>query len=225
MNCKDAKIEMPGLLFGEISETERERLMKHITGCKDCKREWSELKATEAVMLELGEEEPPRDIVFVNEEKPAPVWQRVLDFVLGPGVPRWGFAIGMVIIAMWIAKPNVSVKDGSFALAFGKTQPAKTMPQQDIQELLRQERLETLQMVSGLLDQNNEEMRRDYTLTLAAFARDLDRQRTNDLTWMQTGLTDVQRNTEAGFRQTNMVIEDLLKNASLKNGDLERLEQ
>jgi len=225
MKCENVKTELPGLLFGEVSQDERERLLAHIAQCEECRREWGELKATEAIMLDWKEEEPPRDLVFVAERK-EPAWKKVFNYVLAPGVPRWGFAAAALIIALAVAKPSFTVKDGSFNFAFGGAPVPPRLSGVDnsaLQSALASERQQTLQMVSELLQANNEEMRRDYTLTLVAFAQDLDRRRSSDMQLFQTGLNDVmQRSTEASIAQTNLFLEDLLKKASLNNGEEQR---
>lgn len=221
MKCEEVKLELPGLLFGELSESERERLLSHISKCDGCRREWNELKSTEAVMMELGEEEPPADMVFIAKESEK-VWKKALDWLFAPGGVRWGFAAAMVLVALWVAKPNISYKEGGFSLSFGRIEPVETIASAAIEKQLQADRLETLRLVSQMLAENSENQQREYNLALASLARDLDLRRHDDLRWMETSLTDIQRNSHAAFRQNNMMIEDLIKNASFSGSNVRR---
>jgi len=222
MKCEDVRIELPGLLFGEVSENERNELLKHLNVCGGCRQEWVEIKGTEAAMLELGDENPPADIVFVADE-PAFSWKKLSGRLFSPGFARWGIAAALILIALWIAKPGFTVGEGKFTVAFGGNNGIqKKELAENLNTLLQQERLETLRMVTQLQQDNMENLRREYTLTLAAFARDLDRQRSTDLQWIEIGFQDLQRNSEANIMRTNMVIEDILKNASNNRGGFGR---
>jgi len=213
MKCEEFKMELPALLFGELSEGEREKLLKHIAECDECRREWKAMKSAEAVMMELGEEDPPTEMVFV-EDKSFRVWRKTKEWLFAPAAVRWGLAAAAVLVALWITKPSISYKDGDFTLAFGKSAQTEEDAASEIENLLQNERMETLKLVSDMLTDYSEDQRREYTLTLTAFARELERKRQYDLKWMETGLQDIQNYSQTGIMQTNMVIEDLVKNAS-----------
>lgn len=216
MKCEDVRTEFPGLLFGEASEGEREELMKHISVCEGCREEWRELKSTEAMMLELGDEDPPESYVIVSQE-PSFSWEKITNFMFAPGSARWAFAASFLLLALWLAKPNLTISGSGFSIGFGGSgNMQKEVLSETMSNLLLGERVETLKMVSQLLDEDVENLRREYTLTLAAFARDMDRQRTSDLQWFETGLRDLQRSSEANIMHTNMVIDDLIKNSSIQ---------
>jgi len=214
MKCEEVKLEFPGLLWGELSEEEREKVLKHLSGCESCRREWKELKAAEAIMTELPDEEPPSDLVFVAPPSKSGLLVKFWEWVNAPGVQRWGFAAAMVLIGLAIAKPSVTVGDAGFTLAFGSSQVQNVqLADSAIEQRLLAERLETLKMVSDVIQQASEEQRRDYTLTLASFARDVERQRQQDINWMQTGMTNIQRSSQTDIMKTNRVLDDIIKTA------------
>lgn len=214
MKCEEVKLEFPGLLWGELSEQEREKVLKHLSGCESCRLEWKELKAAEAVMTELPDEDPPSDLVFVAPPSKSGLLVKFWEWINTPGVQRWGFAAAMVLIGLAIAKPSLTIGSGGFNLAFGSPPVQNVqLTESAIERRLQTDRLETLKMVSDVIQQASEEQRRDYTLTLASFARDLERQRQQDVDWMQTGMTNIQRSSQTGIMKTNKVLEDIIKTA------------
>jgi len=136
------------------------------------------------------------------------------EWINAPGVQRWGFAAAMVLIGLAVAKPSITVGSGGFNLAFG-VYPVQNVQLTDsaIEQKLKVERMETLRMVSEVIQQASEEQRRDYTLTLASFARDVERQRMQDINWMETGMTNIQRSSQTDIMKTNRVLDDIIKTA------------
>lgn len=241
MKCEQIKLELPGLLWGELSESEREEVLKHLSVCESCRKEWRGIKSTESLMLELKDENPPADIVFLQKPSRITVLNKVWQWLASPGAVQFGLAAAIVIIALWAVNPNIRYAKGDFSFSFGKQTPyiAEIQPAQtpdsslqiagvkaepdtarpvDIAALLKAEREHTLKMVADLLQKSTEEQRRDYALTLAAFARDVERQRQQDMTYIQTGLNSIQRSSQTDIMRTNRTIEDLIKNASYQPG-------
>lgn len=222
MKCEEVKLEFPGLLWGELTEDERENVLKHLSGCESCRLEWKELKVTEAVMTEIPDEEPASCLVFIEQPSRTGFLLKIWVWLAAPGVQRWGFSMAMVLVALAIAQPSITVGDGGFSLAFGGSQPQSTQFYGDeIEQRLQTERLETLKMVSDVIQQASDDQRRDYTLTMAAFARDMERQRLQDIDWMQTGMTSIQRSSQTDIMKTYKVLEDIIKTAGYqRTGDV-----
>ena len=218
MNCDDVKKEMPSLYFGEASEDEREKLMAHIAKCPVCKQEWEDIRTTDSVMAEYNDEEPPNAMVFIAE-RPADKFGKIFSLLNFSGGLKWAAAAAVFALGLWIVKPSVSYEKGSFKLAFGAPKPAVPAGYADFEERIKMGKLETLKLVAQMITEESQNQRRDFTLTLAEFARSIDKQRKNDLDWIETGLKGVQRNTQAGIMMTNIMIEDLIKNASYSGSE------
>jgi hypothetical protein len=216
MKCEQVKLELVSLLFSELAEDERERLMTHISQCPACRKEWVELKSTEAVMAGLKDEEPQSDLVFVNEQ-PSVRFRNILNWIFSPPVVRWGIAAAIIALGIWLAKPSFNYDHNSLTLVFGKAKPAETLTYAQVDELINREREETIKLVSQMLNEGSEKQRNEYTIMLAALARDFDRRRLNDLDQIESGLLDVQRNSQVGIAHTNLILSDLIKNASYSN--------
>jgi hypothetical protein len=219
MKCEKIKIELPGLLWGELNEEEHKRVLEHISVCETCREEWKGLKSAEAVMQELKEVAPQKELQFITakaNQKRKTTW----EWIFRPGVLQWGIATGLILIALWISKPNFSYQDGQFKFAFGRSETVvTTLDTTALAQKLQAERIETLKLVSTIMKEQSEEQRRDFTITLAAFARDLERQRQEDLNWVGMGLKGVERNSQANFMKTNMILEGVLRNASFTKSD------
>ena len=219
MKCEEIKLELPGLLWGELSENEREEVLKHLSSCESCRNEWKELKAVEAVMTDVVEENPPSDLVFMNNPHSPGVIERIWQWITSPGVQQWGFAAAVVMIALAVAKPSLSIGDGGFSLSFGGKIAAQNIyTQAELDTKLELQKAETLKLVSDAIELASDDQRRDFTLTLAAFARDIEKQRHEDITWMQAGMTNIQRSSQTDIMRTNQVVEDLIKTASYQQG-------
>ena len=218
MKCEEFKLELPGLLWGELNEEERERALKHISQCESCRREWMELKNAEAVMTELGDEEPSSEPVFILHDSGS-VISKIRDWISALGALRWGLAAAIVLIALWAVKPNILYQNGDFNFAFGQVEKAVSYDENALEQKLQSERLETLRLVSQILKEQSEEQSSDLRTTFITFTRELEKQRRSDLTWMKMGLNGVQRNSRESLMMTNLMIEDFIKKASFNKND------
>lgn len=220
MKCEEVQLNLPGLLFGELAPAEKERLLSHLEACPGCRQEWQELKATRSILAELPDEKPPSELVFVSRSKTR-AWPQVKNWLTAPGVVRWGFTAALVLIALSLAKPDLSYRDGDFALTFGRGAKVDLGPTQVLAEQLQAERVETLLLVSQLLAENAAQQRQEMAYTLAALFRDLDRRWQNNLLRVEKGLEDVHRSSQFEIMRTNLMIEDLITYPPQRN-DLQR---
>jgi hypothetical protein len=90
MSCKE--IDVRDYFFGELPEAE-----KHIASCADCTAELDQLRATQATLLMLREEEPPQRIGFVSDKifQPSPLRRFFESFWLSGA--RLGFATAAML--------------------------------------------------------------------------------------------------------------------------------
>ena len=86
MSC--SPFDLRDYFFGELAREEQRAVDKHVTSCPACREELEELRLTQASLLTLREEEPPRRIAFVSDKVFEPRWwQRVWR-----SGPQLGFA-------------------------------------------------------------------------------------------------------------------------------------
>lgn len=220
MKCEEVQLNLPGLLFEELAPAEKERLLSHLEACPGCRQEWQELKATRSILAELPDEKPPSELVFVSRGKTR-IWSQVKGWLTAPGIVRWGLAAALVLVALSLAQPNLSYRDGDFALTFGRGSKNLLRSTQALAEQFQAERVETLLLVSQLLAENAAQQRQEMAYTLAVLFRDLDSRWQNNLLRVEKGLEDVHRSSQFEIMRTNLMIEDFITNP-LQRNDLQR---
>ena len=81
--------------FGELPHDEHRAVDRHVNTCSSCREELEELRVTQASLLTLRDEEPPRRLAFVSDKIFEPNWwQR-----LWQSGPRLGFASAAILSA------------------------------------------------------------------------------------------------------------------------------
>lgn len=98
MNC--AICDLKAYLLEELDEDERARVAAHLQSCEGCREELERLRATQAVLLALPEEEVPRRIALVSAPAAPRSWWQAL---WAPG-PRWVFASAVLIALALVAR-------------------------------------------------------------------------------------------------------------------------
>jgi anti-sigma factor RsiW len=91
MSC--SPFDLRDFLFGELSEPERDEVSAHLEACEPCREELDRLRMTQAALLSVRDEEPPRRIAFVSDKVFEPRWWQA------PWNSRLGFAAASLIAA------------------------------------------------------------------------------------------------------------------------------
>jgi anti-sigma factor RsiW len=93
--------------FGELAHDEYRAVERHVNTCSSCREELETLRVTQATLLTLRDEEPPRRIAFVSDKIFEPNWwQKVWQ-----SGPRLGFAsaamlAGAILVHAFAAAPK-----------------------------------------------------------------------------------------------------------------------
>lgn len=91
MTCQE--IDLKAFLFGEEVEAGRRGVEHHLASCSACREELDRLRLTQASLLMVREEEPPRRTAFVSDAVFEPNWwQRFWQ-----SGPRVGFASAAIL--------------------------------------------------------------------------------------------------------------------------------
>ena len=99
MSC--ASFDLKAYQFGEASAAERRAVEQHARSCGACAEELTRLNLTQATLMSVRDEEPPRRIAFVSDKVFEPKWYK------RPLGPAWGFgavaalACAIVFHALW----------------------------------------------------------------------------------------------------------------------------
>jgi hypothetical protein len=107
-------------LFGELSSAEMEEAHRHIAECAGCRQEVEQLRRTHAMLKASPDVEPPRQIVFEFEKRPAPIAWRWLAPI--------GVAAALVIAVLIAAPMQIQWHDSQLTIAFGKLPASQVEP-------------------------------------------------------------------------------------------------
>src|SRR3954447_7825444 len=72
MGC--SPFDLKDFFFGELSKADGQSVDKHLAGCVACREELERLQLTQAALLSVRDEEPPRRIAFVSDKVFEPTW-------------------------------------------------------------------------------------------------------------------------------------------------------
>ena len=75
MNCQ---FDLKEYVLGESARDEARRIEQHAESCEPCREELARLRLTQASLLTLRDEEPPRRIAFVSDKVFEPRWYQRL---------------------------------------------------------------------------------------------------------------------------------------------------
>ncbi len=95
----DCDVDLKSYVLGEATSAQRGAVNAHIRECSACREELGRLRAAQAALMTLREEEPPRRIAFVSDQVFEPSWWRRL---LAPH-PAYGLAAAGLLAAAIVA--------------------------------------------------------------------------------------------------------------------------
>jgi hypothetical protein len=162
------KEDLVTYLYGEAPETERASFESHLDYCDACRSELTDFGRVRRdlgawqlgqvvrpeIVLRRGRLDLLRDLVGMF-----PVWVRGAAFI--------GAAAAVLVVSLSIAGTRISLKDGDFAVSFGRTvNVAAPAPAVSPEEINR--------MVQNAVAEEREKMEGLYSARLASFKDQLD---------------------------------------------------
>lgn len=191
--CKE---DLVAYLYDEANSTERASFERHLDDCGSCR---NELTAFGRVRDELSAWQvgfAPRAEVVLQRSKldllreligMFPTWVR--------GAALIGTALAMLLVALSIAGASVRVKDGDFAVSFGKAADVETaaaaVSSQEIEKLIQ-----------NAVAKEREKMLQEYDARLASFRDKLDAEHQAQLDAVKAGL---RREMQKSNRQNSSI--------------------
>jgi len=220
MRCDEMPEKLVSLLYGELDKKEADTVRSHMKTCGGCKEVFQEMKSTQNLLVKWEDAPPKTHFVFVSQ--PAgrlETWKEKI----GQFSRSRGLALGIPLLTviclafLSISKFQIHHKNGELQLGFGIEKSTLNEDQNKLLvDALKQIQTETLTLVSGMIQDSEEHQRRENTLILTQFARDLETRRQTDLRMMGQGLQGLQLVTEDRYIKTRSVIDDLVRMASYK---------
>jgi predicted anti-sigma-YlaC factor YlaD len=209
MNCELHREELVAYGYGELGPSESAAVEAHLATCPDCRQALEELSRTRRLLRAWAEEEPPFRLTFVGQQVPGR-W-RLPDWLTGRR--GWGLALGLgALVLVLVAGVEVRYREGELGLRVGLGRADSTAVVE--RPLARGELLQaqqyTLETVAEMLRQAEERRQGELGLLLTGFARELERQRRQDLEWVGRRLQEMDWYTQARFRRSEQALQQLL---------------
>lgn len=217
MKCTDIKDKLTDLLFEELTDEDRQLTEKHIQSCDSCKAEYDELRITKNILVEMEEIESTEDLNF-PQIVPSSFSSQMNNLLIYS--MKWGIAAAIIFLTLFISKPLFQYGDDGILVAFGGQEITNdSMNNEDFQnvELLnRKYQMETIQLVSQMIQKNNYQTRRENLNAFQILNDDIERKRQYDLQLVNSGFQQLERGSKESVIQTGLLVKDLLNTHEIK---------
>ncbi|MBC8479635.1 MAG: zf-HC2 domain-containing protein [FCB group bacterium] len=219
MSCKNYKNLIMDLIFDEIQDKTKKDVLDHLKACPSCTTEYEELLITRKLVSESQQKlqiSPRTAVEIQNIPAPEP-WGKHLLRKSWP----WAMAAVFLLLAILIGRPSISMGKKGFTLAFGTMESDPKTENIVTEDQLQLYRVETLQMIAGMIADNNEKQRQENLKTMAAMSQDFNRRRQQDLQLVDYGFQKVQKDSREDLLKTGMLINDYLSKTQTRGNKIE----
>ena len=220
MKCESMEQDLVSLLYGELEPEEAKRIHKHLKDCPSCNQAYEALQSTSKILQKWEDVTPRMNLVFVDES--ASRWKLFIEKIqqlswgrrLALGVPA---VAAVIFLFLGVLNFRAGHEDGKWNVAFSLVpQKEQTFQEERFVEALKNMQSENMMLVSKMIEESEIRQRRESTLTLAEYARELERQRQEDLRMVGQGLEGLQRTTNGRFQQHSNVLDNIIRLTSYK---------
>jgi len=227
MKCKEIQAQMVAYLFEEIEPTLKEKLECHLKDCPSCRAELESLQRTTEALQRWPDLEPEGRLIFVERE-PLSLWSQILTGVWvrrlfsRRSLSKLAVGVAVAMAVLFALSAEVSYQGGEFSFRTGwKKSPQESTPviSPEVVDLLRQFQQEiqreNLYAMRRLIEESEQRQQEALWLALTGLAKELERQRLEDLKLISENLGWLQHRTEKQIGQTNTLLRGLLEYASM----------
>ena len=217
--CEQIRTLMMDYLYDELSKNDREAFIAHLDQCNECREEVESLKVTSGILQQWGEVESDIRLIAVKERSSS---FATFKKFLGNGLFRpkklafgFGCAFLAVFLLLALANTEISVNNGNFNMRMSFFERPEQQVNSDIansSQLLQELVRENFQLTSSLIEQSEAKQRQELVYVLSSFKKDIDQQRYQDLSMIQYGFRDMQKNT---YRQIDNTINKIIRPADI----------
>lgn len=201
--CEDIRALMMDYIYGEMSEEEARFFELHLTRCPECRAEVESLKKTSGILGEWVEPEPDIRVIAVKERGSffGKVAGSFINGFLNPKRLAFGGVGVLLAIFLFLSITNteISLNNGNFSMRMGSFNPGESahkVAETDKTGLLVEELVrENFRLTSALIEQSEARQKQELLYVLSAFKKELDEERLQDLSLIQYGFRDIQKNT------------------------------
>ena len=220
MKCENATILLMDFMYEEIDTDSEKTLRAHLDSCTKCRTEYEGLQKTSLTLQAWKNEEPSKDIVFVEPEQG---WFSKFKSLLYPEHVSLGgrlaFGSGVAILTALIVSSllnmEIHYQGGEFSFR-SSLQPAAKVEftnasKNDIVDQLRQENHD---LIENLVRVNYEKQQADVDQRLTQFVSEVKQQRENEFSLLNE---DVKR-ASMKLRDADQRIKELQQMVNFRSG-------
>ncbi len=224
-NCKDIRAMIMDYIYDEISETDRKAFELHLSRCTECRKEVESLTSTSGLLKEWVEQAPDIRVIAVKEKSQSngKYTGFFRGLFSGPKNLAFGSAFALLFIFMLfsIANTEISVNNGSFSMHMGFMKPSDPGQQGEEQvktNLLVEELVkENYQLTKALIEESEARQRQEVIYALSAFKKGIDQERYHDLSLVQYGMRELQKNTYQQVQEIDGALNRLIRPANINS--------
>ncbi|MDM7917628.1 MAG: hypothetical protein QUS12_00490, partial [Methanosarcina sp.] len=131
------------------------------------------------------------------------------------------FALLFIFLLFSIANTEIAINNGSFSMHMSFMKPSKPDQQGEeeaktnlvVEELVR----ENYQLTKALIEQSEARQRQEFIYALAAFKKDIDQELYHDLSLVQYGMRELQKNTYQQVQEIDGALNRLIRPANINS--------
>jgi len=217
IKCDNTKLLLMDFLYGEIGPHSERMLRRHLEACDACRSEYEALSRTSLTLQAWKDEEPARELVFVEEQQS---WLQAVKAFLFPSNTSWwtrlavgvGTAVVTALIVSAALNLEISYDEGkwSYRASFAP-HPNTEISEQTRNQLVEQLRQENRALINELVQTTYQEQRAEFEQTLANLTSEFDRKVQTDLSQLGRGLKQIQQQSALHQRQLDERINELFR--------------
>ena len=228
MKCELSKEKLIGYFYQDLPDEELKDVKLHLKRCAACKMELTEFNKTTDILKTWPDEDPGLNLKFIREKASLWSWlNRGWSIGFSWRGVTVGFAGGLALVLLILSVLNfeASYSGGEFNVKLSLLPRAGQ--QADIAEdplavpITKREfdsfKEDSYRLIQNMALESRNRNRNEYRTAFREFARDIDYQRRQDLSWVGQGFEVVHSANDDKIRHTNLVLQQLIQTANFQS--------
>ncbi|MBN2280366.1 MAG: zf-HC2 domain-containing protein [Candidatus Marinimicrobia bacterium] len=211
MKCKDYKLLMMDLIYGEITKNDRIHLEKHLTECDECRQEFKEMKQVPEFLGKWEDEPVPIQMTFTSEENSLLQWvKKFLNHL--ETVKKVGFAVAALLFILALFNTKIEIRDGNFsfeASLFQKSQKS-SMAGQLTPEIMEHLKYENFKLTTQLLENYEARDEKKTMMMMTTLMSEIRKERSREYDNLIGTVGQAYETNDLRIQQTNHTVNEIL---------------
>jgi len=228
MKCDLSKEKLVGFFYEDLPDEAIKDVKLHLKKCAACKKELAEFSKTADILKTWPDEEPGLNLKFIREKASFRNWLKS-GWSVGFGWRKVavGFAGGFALVMLILSVLNFEASYSDGELNVKLTLLPRSEKQAEITgdplavPITKREfdswKEDSYLVIQDMIERTQTHSRNEYRTALREFARDVDYQRRQDLSWVGKGFEVVHSTNDDKLRRTNQVLQQLIQRANFQS--------